>query len=502
MVESVNQEYLEAVTTPISQDMADWSEDNELYAFLDEEMVKFGSLRAHELDWHRAEEAAITLLRECCKHMRVLAHLAVCLQQSKDGERYLLSIKLINAFLENHWNLSQPLTDSTQRSLIVKKKILTQILQRTIQFSSKLDLTEGDQALSVDLSREVKSLEKNVRDTGVEFEDFWRIENDFNKALPKEIGISAAEKTPPTQVNNNTDRTQKETTSAQPTTNNSGTNSNTQQVNIPQLNFDTTNERELKQTLFKLATLLNSIAPQEPLGYRVRRFALWFSISAGPLEKKDGTTEMMPVLADRVLEYSEAIENSPSEELFQQIEHSVASSPFWLNGSYLSSHLARELGHEDISEAIREETLRFTKRLPSLFNAKFSDGTYFIDETTRQWLRSGGDIAATSAGADAWGKQLQSALQVAKDGKYKDAMLLLEKGAREAGQPRNQFYWRLATADFMESTGMKAIAKAEYHSLLTDTENLSVHAWEPMLIDLLRQKSGTTESSSKLEKDS
>ena len=148
--------------------------------------------------------------------------------------------------------------------------------------------------------------------------------------------------------------------------------------------------------------------------------------------------------------------------------HSVASSPFWLNGSYLSSRLAKALGHEDISEAIREETLRFTKRLPGLFKAKFSDGTGFVDEKSRQWLLSGGDIAATTEGTDAWGKQLQSALQVAKDGNYKDAMLLLEKGTREAGQSRNQFYWRLATADFMENTGMKAIAKAEYHSLLAE----------------------------------
>ncbi len=493
----MNQKYLEAITAPLRQDMDEWSEDNELYAFLDEEMVKFGSLRAHDLDWHRAEEAAIDLLRKYCKHLRVLAHLSVCLQQSKDAERYLLSIKLINVFLENHWDSSHPLAGSRQRSLTIKKKILTQILQRTIQFASRLDLTEGDQTLTAELSAEAEKLEKNVHDTGIKYEEFWRINNDFNKALPKETAIPSVVKSAPLQVKENAAKNQEKTTTTQPTT------SNTQQVNIPQLNFDVTNEREVKQTLFKVATLLNSMSPQEPLGYRVRRFALWFSISTVPLEKKNGVTEMMPVLADRVLEYTEAIENNPSEELFQHIEHSVASSPFWLNGSYLSSHLARTLGHEDISEAIREETLRFTKRLPGLLKAKFSDGTDFVDETTRQWLRSGSDNAtAIQEGTGAWGKQLQSALQVAKDGNYKDAMLLLEKGTREAEQPRNQFYWRLATADFMENTGMKAIAKEEYRSLLAGTEKLLVHTWEPMLIDLLKQKAGTIETPSKLKKDS
>ncbi len=488
MVKNVNQEYLEAITVPLCQDVAEWSEDNELYAFLDDEMVKFGSLREHALDWQRAEEAAISLLREHCKHVRVLAHLTVCLQQSRDGERYLLSIKLLNAFLESHWDLSYPLMSSPQRSLTIKKKILTQILQRTIQFAAKLDLTEGDRALAADLSSEAEKLEKNFHDAGVDYEDFWRISNDFNKALPEEMEIPsvAKVKSAPLQEKGHTNKSQGKTTTTPAKTNSS------QQVDIPQLHFDASNEREIKQTLFKMATLLNSISPQEPLGYRVRRFALWFGILTVPLEKKDGTTEMMPVLADRVLEYSKAIENSPSEELFQNIEHSVASSPFWLNGSYLSSRLAKALGHEDISEAIREETLRFTKRLPGLLHAKFSDGTDFVDETTRQWLRSSGDNAAASQdGAGAWGKQLQSALQVAKEGNYKDAILLLEKGTREAEQPRNQFYWRLATADFMENTGMKAIAKEEYRSLLASTEKFSLHAWEPMLIDLLRQKSAT-----------
>ena len=482
----MNLAYLEAITTPIKQDNADCTEDNELYAFLDEEMVKFGSLRENNLDWRRAEDVAISLLRDHCKHMRVLAHLTVCLQQSRDGERYLLSIKLINSFLSNHWESSQPQTDPASRSLMIKRKILKQILQRTTTSASRLDLTEGDRALVTDLANEIKKLEENADNAGVEYEEFWRMSNDFDKSLPEERPVQTAAKTTSIQPANDSDATQQAASVSHPESKNS------QQITIPELHFDASNEREIKQTLFKVATLLNSVSQQEPLGYRVRRFALWFNITSLPHERKDGTTELMAVSADRVIEYQETLNTNPSEELLLMIEHSVAASPFWLGGSHLSFLVAKALGHEEISEAIQDETLRFTKRLPGLLQAKFSDGTSFADEATRQWLRSGGDHAGLAhGGAGAWGEKLQSALQIAKEGHYKDAFTLLEKGTRHAEQPRDQFYWRLATADFMASTGMKSIAKEEYRSLLAGTKKLSVHAWEPMLIDLLRQNSET-----------
>lgn len=498
----MNHPYLDAIASPISPDVADCSEDNEFYAFLDDEMVKFGTLREQDLNWQGAEEAAVTLLKNHCKNMRVLAHLTVCLQQSRDGERYVLSIKLINVFLKTHWETSQPLMNSPERSLMFKRKILNQILQRTIQFASKLDLTEGDQALVSELASDVKALEENSSAIGFKSESFWRISNDFKKGLPEERAIPVAEKPKSVQPEMEHGSDQKKKNIA-PTMQKS-----TQQVVIPELHFDASNEREVKQTLFKVATLLNSTAVSEPLGYRIRRYALWLNITSLPAEKKNGTTEMMAVSNDRIIEYKEALKNNPSDALLHSIEHSVAASPFWLSGSYLSSCVAKALGHEDISDAIWNETLRFTKRLPGLLQSKFSDGTKFADEATCQWLRTGGDNATLAHGtAGAWGEKLQSALKIAKEGQYKDAMMLLEKGASNAEQPRDQFYWHLATADFMESTGMKSIAKEEYRSLLAKTEALTVHAWEPTLLELLRQKSeisdiGSDELPVETQKDS
>jgi len=59
----MNHAYLDAIASPTSPDTADCSDENELYAFLDDEMVKFGTLREQDLDWQSAEEAAINLLK-------------------------------------------------------------------------------------------------------------------------------------------------------------------------------------------------------------------------------------------------------------------------------------------------------------------------------------------------------------------------------------------------------------------------------------------------------
>ena len=180
------QEYIDAITSSITHDTV-WCEDeSELYAYLDEEMLKFGSLHESDLNWEDAEKAAISLLRDQCKHMRVLAHLIVCLQHSRDGERYLLSITLINEFLQNHWESALPSAGNAQRIKTIKQKILIQILQRSINFSLKLDLTDGDRGLSFELNKIVEQLKENVLSIGVEYDDFWKINGNFTKLLPEE----------------------------------------------------------------------------------------------------------------------------------------------------------------------------------------------------------------------------------------------------------------------------------------------------------------------------
>src|SRR5690554_2021207 len=75
-------------------------EKSEDYTWLDEEMMKIGSLQHGEVDWNGAEARAVRLLSEVGKDLKVLGHLLHCLQRDGDGVRFALSLRLLAGVLE------------------------------------------------------------------------------------------------------------------------------------------------------------------------------------------------------------------------------------------------------------------------------------------------------------------------------------------------------------------------------------------------------------------
>ncbi len=466
--------YLEAIKKQVTEEENKLIE-SEGFIFLEEEMTKFSSMRENTLDWERAEKTAVELLSEQTKNLRILAHLLLCLQHDRDAERFIMSIRLLNDFVEAFWEASKPKIQPLKKELIIKKKLLRQMLIRTEQATSKLDLTEGDRALLPNFSQALEKLEKVVSKVGLEYEDYWKISAEFGKRLPAEVVVQR--QSPDFQNKSSA------VSSDQVNTDNSSSGSIGK---TPELKLSSENERDSKQTFFKVASFLNGAFEKEPLGYRLRRFAVWFSINSLPPLKKNGNTEIMAVLSDRVDEYSEALTSNCELELLKNIEQTVSTSPFWLTGSYLSSQVAESLGMDDVSTAIQEETSRFIKRLPALLDANFSDGTPFADKNTQRWLTRAGNSTAGENGE--WQIKFQDAIQQAKQGRFKTGLSILEKGINSSKQPRDRFYWRLAYANFLEQTGMKSLANEAFSSLNLEIGSFEVPIWEPLLIDELQGK--------------
>ncbi|MFW5443454.1 MAG: type VI secretion system protein TssA [Methylococcaceae bacterium] len=488
--------YLEAIKKPITE-QDNTATESEGFIFLEEEMTKFSSMREMTLDWKKAEKTAVELLSEQTKNLRILAHLLLCLQHDRDAERFILSIQLLGGFISSFWESAKPKVQPLKKEMLIKKKLLKQMLIRTEQATSKLDLTEGDRALLPNFNQALKELEKAVSVTGLEYEDFWKYTAGFEKGLPAEVYVQkkapqqALQSKPLNTPNSAVASEQLATDSITPVTSTSIVNP----IDLPELKLNPDNERETKQTFFKMASFLNTAFEKEALGYRLRRFALWFSINSMPPLKKDGNTEIMAVLIDREDEYREALANRCDLELLKNIEQTVSTSPFWITGSYLSSQAAESLGMDDVSNAIQEETVRFVKRLPALAETNFSDGTPFVDQKTQSWLTQSGN--STGGESDEWQVKLQDALQQAKQGRFKSGLNIIEKGINASKQPRDRFYWRMAHADFLEKTGMKSLANAAFSSLNAEIGGFDVNAWEPLLIDEIQGKANTKSKSLK-----
>ncbi len=436
------------------------SDDDEEITFIESEMMRYGTLHENKMDWDGIEKTSLSVLAEKCKSLKILSYLLLALQFKKHGSDFLLSLHLLSIFIHAYWMDCEP--QPGEKGLPRKRKMLKQIMLRIEQASEKLRLTDADSELPYQLNRSLDELKLALDTTGFEYHDYDIIKSNCKRQLEVTKAQAPASQTsaPKARVASGQGATTIEETSQE----------------LGDIRIDSATERETRQSLFKVASFLCGLDSNEPLGYRLRRYALWHSISSLPPDK-EGKTEMMAVPIDRVTEYREQTDR-PTPELMDKIEQSLAASPFWMTGNYLAAQAALALDRIEVAQAILEETKKFTKRLPKILQCSFSDGTPFTDDDTMNWLSSSASAGAGQGGAQ-WNDALEHALKLAKKGDYKQGLSLLEEGMTKATDLREQSYWRLVTADFMSKTGLKTLGQSKYMALSEMVKGMDMSIWEP-----------------------
>ena len=64
---------------------------------------------------------------------------------------------------------------------------------------------------------------------------------------------------------------------------------------------------------------------------------------------------------------------------------------------------------------------------------------------------------------------------------------MLNDGLVAATEPRDQFYWRLLSADLMQANHLDAMAQQQYQTLHTQISAMQVTDWEPSLVEQLER---------------
>lgn len=251
----------------------------------------------------------------------------------------------------------------------------------------------------------------------------------------------------------------------------------------PQIAIDSHDDKAWRDTLLKVAAILCERQPDSPQGYRLRRHALWQSITSTPQAESDGRTPLAAVSADMVADYQSRLA-SADMALWQQVEKSVLLAPYWLDGHCLSAQTALRLGYKQVADTIRDEVIRFLERLPQLTGLLFNDRTPFLSEQTKQWLAASPDgkvapvaqIGEESQAARACfaGQGLEAALR------YLDML--------PEGDPRDQFHRQYLAAQLTEEAGLIQLAQQQYRMLLMIGSQMMVSDWEPSLLTQLEQK--------------
>ena len=467
----VNEAQLEAVLAALSPEgigvPVDGSSD---YAWLDEEMMKIGSLRHGGVDWRGAEARAVRLLSEEGKDLKVLGHLLHCLQHGGDGVRFTLSLRLLAGSIAQWWEHAYPYAGA--RGARLRSRLFQQFIQRAAVLMETLDFDNAaDEHQACEVALEALLTTVQARD--LPDEPLRELQHQLQQARPRHTAMDTQRDPVPLSA--------KEPAALRKPAAGAATST----PRLPEMRLEAGNERGNRQALLKMADFLNEQHPGDPLGYRLRRHAIWHAIQALPATRDGVRSELAPPSADRVAEYREALAREPSTELWQRIEHSLAVSPYWLEGHRLSASTAERLGHPCCAMAIRDEASRFLERLPGIEALTFNDASPFIDEATRQWLQAlsnGAGTGGQESGGDLWQEGLDEARECLAESGLQTALERLEEGLAKARVPRDIAYWRLASADLLRDAGLAALANQHYRALRESLMGLGLEQWEPALL--------------------
>ncbi|MEP1214284.1 MAG: type VI secretion system protein TssA [Marinobacter sp.] len=463
--------YVEQVLSRFSGENATGSNlmDDPTMEYLENEIMKVGSLAHTGVEWGKVESESLRLLSDTSKDLKVLGFLMLCLQRGGNGERFALSLYLLHRVLDTWWEEAWPYPgDKGKRA---RKMLITQILQRALKEVSALNFDGG-----VGDGREfcLTILGKLLEQAGA-------------RQLPDDGLLDlrrAVEKLPsPSDAPAPAEAAQKTKTAAPASSGASSPHgSSSSSASLGDLTLDPANERATRQSLLKVADLLTETSPADVLGYQLRRYAIWQTITSVPPARDGIKSDLAAVSADRVADYREGLSKSPDLALWQRIEQSLSVSPFWLEGHWLSAQVALALGHESCAEVIRTAVKAFVERLPELGDMTFNDGTPFLPKTVADWMLSGPAKSGSAGGASSWEQAYDDARGVMEQKGLAPAMQLLEEGLESAREPRDRFYWRLMSSQLMKDSGMKSLARQQVQDLREQTRGMSLEDWEPGLV--------------------
>ncbi|HGW5375647.1 TPA: type VI secretion system protein TssA [Pseudomonas aeruginosa] len=466
---------LKALLAPLDerQPAGAFDEENELFQGIDHEMIKLGGLQERAIDWNFVDEGARRYLSNQCKHFRIAGHLMTVRLRTGSWRGWAEATGVLAGMVERYWETAHPRPGAT--GYLNKRRLVAQYLERLADALPKLDgkgyaedfYKAGQQALD--------SLQASAPLAKLDVPELSRLEARLRQHAESNRAPELAEQS--TEL---------------PAKSEALTN-----AFFAPIQAGPGNERENRRSLLSAAEIINQQDAYDPTGYLLRRFTLWAHLTQVPSTRKDNRTELMAVPADVADSYGKALSsNTIDPALLQRVERSVASSPYWLRGSFLAAGIACKLDMPRVAEAIRQAAERFVTRLPALTKLEFADGRPFVDGDTQAWLSGAAQDEETNAvGSGLEYPALRDELRAQLDSGGVESMLRgLELLQKKKTDLRHGCHVMTIAAELLASRGLSWLAEGLYARAHSIMDSASTRAWEPELYELLaRHTSAITE---------
>lgn len=435
--------------------------DDPLWEDIETEMVKLGSLAHSQVDINAVAEQCMTLLESRTKDMRVVVQLLRCLQHPAKATPFAAALMLLDDWVNVYWTTAWP------QNTLQKTRLMTQAAKR---FDSVLPRV-AESASVAELGQLLTLSEQ--------FAQRWSAvapDNTLFDELTVSLRRAQSRRAEQVKANEPPPRAQASASVASP--------SSGQAEPKPSVDINHSDDRAWRQTQLKVAELLVEQQADTPVGYRLRRHAIWSGITTPPLTAKGHATQLAPMSADMVDDYKAAM-GQADKALWARVEQSLVLAPYWFEGHMLSAQIATQLDCKATASAIADELHAFLTRLPTLRELTFNDGTPFLTDACREWVDAGQANSASSSGQsdDLAGEAAKCRAEKGLNA----AMTLLDKKMAKMKEPRGRFYAQLILADLLAEEGMKTLATQHYHALWQETQRLGLSQWEPGLVSRLER---------------
>ncbi len=429
-----------AVLAPISTPFDDDIEDHPDFDEVSDELMKRGTLSHGSIDWSMVETSSLSILQGVQKSLAVLEALFLARMNRKTRGALASCLRALDAYLTLPKRQLHP----------QEGRRFELILRRTCKLFD-LDSPPGKPGSEAEgLEESLKRLSKQELLLEYGLTKGFRLLLERIELEKKQQEQSKEEKTEPAQAVG-------ASTAAGP--------------NATQMDA-----RTFKRMTAEICTLIFQQDPSLPYIYQLRRHACWLEITAEPQIKREDRTIIPAVSVDTCDKYRQAAgQKMVDTAIIHQLETTLFSMPFWIEGQYLAAQLALKADHVLAANAILESTQQFVGRIPELRQLCFEDGTLFIDGLVSDWLNTKPrDIEATMQQEDEQQNKTLSdfaenpGLASKWNGEYKSYK-----------SPRQKAFMELGMLEELASTGFSAMVSDQVKRLQSSVEEMPITEWDP-----------------------
>lgn len=459
------------ISCQLDENSADWE-------YIESEMIKFGALSHGTLDIEDIQRRALQLFATQTKDFRLLVHFLRTLQHAAIAEELVIAATVASAYMQHYWDISYP--SNPRLKLRLAQQILKRFESVKSSFCQQATPEQRDDILG-EFAYLAQFWHTSQPSLSTQMDELSQAYQHIENAQESTIIVEESVKAEPINEVKTPPQTPVSVTS---------------EAKQHHVEINQSDDRQWKQTLLKVASILCEQTSNDVIGYRLRRYAIWHNIQTLPISDKQGKTPLAAVAIDRVTDYKAQL-TQPTLTLLNQIEQSLTLAPYWLDGHYIAAQAAQSLGLTHIASAIAQELSLFLARLPQLNHLYFSDMTPFISEETRQWLNSleskTNNKASSSLSLQSEQQEIMTCFE--QEG-LNAALLMIDNAISITTEPRQRFYLQLLSAQLFEASKMSSIANVYFNQLYQDALRYSLSEWEPNLLSQLASKAEHQQNSS------